>query len=292
MSEMTMKQSLTLDSLTSCLPPRQRESYKGNYGRILVIAGAAGMGGAAILATSAAVYSGAGLVTAATAACHHGALHSRVPEAMATTWEDLCAGGAQDGLISAVDTILIGPGLSHSSAARNIFIEVLQHVRPQQTLVIDASALGLWKQLGLPPISAQVVITPHMGEWSALTNQPLSAINDGQIYDWLQRHLPQGILVLKSHQTTIYTIGQEGLLAHPLGIGNPGMAVGGMGDCLAGMIAGLVYQSRSVKDGVCLAVYLHSYIGDLIAEQEHIVLPHRLIERIPQTMRELFSPEA
>ncbi len=282
---------LNQKSVQALLPARQKNSYKGTYGKVLVVAGAPGMGGACILATSAAVYSGAGLVTAATAACHHNALHARLPEAMTVEWDHLLPGGSHDDLLSSVDTVLVGPGLGRSVSAEAILLHVLQSLRPDQTCILDASALGLWLDLGLPPINGHAVITPHPGEWAALSGCPINESCEVQIHQWLRKHLLNGSLVLKSHQTTVYRLNGDRPTAHQLCGGNPGMAIGGMGDSLAGLIAGLSKQTNTPEEAVLLAVWLHSAIGDSIAECEHIVLPHRLIERIPQSLWDLRQPK-
>ena len=273
--------TLHLNNIKPLLAPRLENSYKGNFGRIAIIDGNEDMGGAGILASSASLYSGAGLVTTYTALCNHAPLHARLPEAMVKDWDILLH---EPQLIHQYDIILIGPGLGVEAFSATLLTQVIEHLTPQQTLIMDASALRLWQKLDFPAIGSHLILTPHLGEWSALTCTPIDDITIDNSRIFLQQHCPQGILVLKSHETKIITVTQS--FKNPLG--NPGMAIGGMGDVLAGMISGFIPQTNSLLNAVNAAVYTHSYIGDMIATREHIVLPSRLIDSIPAAMYTLF----
>ncbi|MGY3725202.1 yjeF C-terminal region, hydroxyethylthiazole kinase-related [Granulicatella balaenopterae] len=272
---------LMFDAVQGLLPTREVQSFKGTYGRIAIIAGNEEMGGAGILASSSALYSGAGLVTTYTAPCNHAALHARLPEAMVKDWQLLIQ---HADTLANYNVILIGPGLGINEFSTLLVSQVIQEATPEQVLIMDASAIRIWAELDFPTINSQVVFTPHLGEFSAISSIEIEQITLENSRLFLEEKAPHGILVLKSHETKIVT----SVDCWRNTLGNPGMAIGGTGDVLAGMIAGFTPQTNSLLDAVKSAVYTHSYIGDLIACKEHIVLPSRLIEKIPETMYTLF----
>lgn len=256
---------------------RVPDSYKGTYGKVLVVGGNKDMGGAAILTASAAVYSGAGLVTVATAPENHAALHARLPESMAFDSSDLKKLKTQ---LEQMDVIVIGPGLGLDQNSLAILKTVFEQVSQEQQLIIDGSAITLMVQEELPFPDAQTIYTPHPGEWKKLTGlAPNEQNNDINAKE--QKRIG-GTIVLKSNRTEVYfadSIWQNTT-------GNPAMATGGMGDTLAGMIAGFVAQFDDKEKAVLSAVYLHSKIGDSLAENQYVTLPTHIIEQIPQTMKQ------
>ncbi len=274
-------QDLVFEMIHPLIPPRDVSCFKGNFGHIAIIAGNEEMGGAGILASSSALYSGAGVITTYTAPCNHVALHARIPEVMVKDWQLLTTD--QESLVN-YTVVLIGPGLGINQFSTQLFKKVIQEMRQSQILILDASAIRIWASLGFPPIHSQVVFTPHLGEFSDISGIAINAITLENSRLFLKDNAPHAILVLKSHETKILTT--TDCWRNPLG--NPGMAIAGMGDVLAGMIAGFTPQSNTLLDAIKSAVYTHSYIGDMIASQEHVVLPNRLIEKIPETMHTLF----
>ena len=259
------------------LPQRPKTSYKGNYGHVLVIGGQWSMAGAGLLAASAAVYSGAGLVTLATDAQNFPAVHSRLPELMCCDFTDQTA---LESAIERASLVLIGPGLGRDRVGQAILRQTLNQVKSQQQLVMDADALTLYSQGGYPESAAPVTITPHLGEWERLSGMKPTDLSADRVQAYQQQ---LGMtLVLKGAPTTVYQGGQVWVNT----VGGPSMATGGMGDCLAGMIAGFVAQTPDQPLAACLsAVYLHSWIADQLARDQYVTLPHQLIEQIPWAMK-------
>lgn len=257
------------------LPQRKPNTYKKDYGTVLILSGNENYGGAAILAARAALYSGAGLVTLATHPSNLGSLHSLQPEIMFRNWEDDLGP-----LIHASDVLLIGPGLGVDDRAQRLFARALQEVKPQQTLVLDASALHLFPHMTLPP--CRLVLTPHLGEMRSLSGLRKEDIHDESCLRFARSH--QAYLILKGHQSKLYYDGQ----IYPNIPGTPAMATGGAGDVLAGMIAGFIPQFDTLL-ALRSALYLHSKIALDLAEDNYVVLPSQIISRIPQEMKKLES---
>ena len=234
------------------LPPRPRHAHKGRYGHVLVIGGDYGYQGAAILAGSAAARAGAGLVTVATRPEHARTIPLFRPELMTaavTTTRDL------DALLDRVSVVAIGPGLGQSDWAIPLLAKVLQTRLP---LVVDADALNL---LALEPLRRENwVLTPHPGEAARLLGITSTEVQTDRFAAVTSlRDRFGGTVALK---------GAGSLVAGATGpirlnrTGNPGMAGGGMGDVLTGVIAGLVAQGMEPGVATVAGVYLHGYAAD------------------------------
>lgn len=259
------------------MPLRQAESYKGTYGRVLVVGGHAQMGGAAILSASAAVYSGAGLVTTSMDESNKTALFSRLPESMFLPSNDLTQLRKS---MCEMDVILIGPGLGRDQEAKSILNTVLESVQSNQFLVIDGDALTLIAENELSLPDAKVILTPHLGEWASISG--LSPDKEALELNQAAIEKIGATVILKKHRTEIYFKND----VYQNTAGNPAMATGGMGDTLAGMIAGFLPQFDSAKEAIISAVYLHSKIGDIIGKEMHVALPTQVIMHIPLVMRQ------
>lgn len=263
------------------IQPRQRHSHKGTYGRVLLIGGHYPYGGAIIMAALAAVSSGAGLVTVATDRDNIPALHSHLPEAMAFDLRE------KEGLleqIKASDVILIGPGLGEDVLAQESLDLVLNQVTPEQVVIIDGSALNLlarktWAELP----GCQLVLTPHQKEWERLSGLPIAQQTAELNQAALASFAPGTVLVAKSQETAVY----QGEEIAVLGNGGPYQATGGMGDTLAGMIAGFAAQfaKNSLYESVLVAAWLHSAIADDLSENAYVVLPTTISQAIPKWMK-------
>lgn len=259
------------------LPKRKNESYKKDYGTVLIIAGNENYGGAAILAARAALYCGAGLVTLASHKKNHSPLHSIQPEIMLVDWQE----NLKD-YIKAADVLLIGPGLGTDTFALKIFKDALKHLREDQVLALDASALHLYKKVQIP--DCQLILTPHLGEMRALSGLSNDEINDETCLEFSEEE--KCYLVLKGHVSKLYYDGK----IHKNIPGTPAMATGGSGDVLAGIIAGLAGQLDTLQ-AVKLGLYLHSKIALDLAQNNYLVLPSQIIEGLPREMKKLESRE-
>lgn len=264
--------------LNQVITPRNPESYKGNYGKILIIAGSTQFGGAALLCSSAAIHSGAGLVTVATTPEKFSAINTKIPEAMTIDYHDKKA------VLTAIlnnSVIAIGPGLGTSTIAKGLVKAVLSNTKTDQTVILDASALTIIAEDKIPiQTTAHVIMTPHQGEWQRLSHLPIPEQTELNNFNSIQDLNPDAVLILKKHHSEIYY--QD--LAFQMNAGNAGMATGGMGDTLTGIIAGFIGQFGYSLATIQAALLIHSTIGDKLNEKHYVVLPSTIIEKLPKFM--------
>lgn len=211
---------ITSELVRAWLPEREDNSYKGTYGRVLLIGGSSQMTGAIILAARACVHAGAGLITVATHLSGFSAIHSAQPEIMCVDMHDTDALTEQ---INVADTILIGPGLGRSPQAKAVFQHTWETVSSHQTFIIDADGLYYYAQLDHQVHPAQLILTPHLGEWERITGLAPDAQDLAQNKAW--RDQLNAIIVLKQHRTEVYC--SDHIWTNTAG--NPGMATGGYG---------------------------------------------------------------
>lgn len=274
---------LTEDILTKVITQRPENSHKGTFGRAVLIGGNNQYGGAIIMSAEACVNTGAGLTTVVTSEKNHAPLHARLPEAMVVNFSDTEL--AME-LLKNADVILIGPGLGLSVTVLSILKKVLAAQLERQWLIIDGSAITLFASHELPlNYPEQVVFTPHQKEWQRLSGLEIDQQTTGNNQE-KQKELAATI-VLKSHRTEIYDGNQ---IWHNTA-GNAAMATGGMGDTLAGMIAGFIAQFGGSSETIAAAVYLHSKIGDDLAEEHYVVLPTTISQEISRYMKNYAQKE-
>ena len=239
------------------LAKRHRCAHKGSQGHVLLIGGEAGFSGAIRLAAEATLRIGAGLVSVATRSSHAGYINMARPELMCHGIEDA------DELMPLLDkatTVVIGPGLGQSEWAKGLFDRVIESDLP---LVVDADGRNL---LAKTPVSRDNwVLTPHPGEAARLLNCTTDEIAKDRFaaVSQLQENFA-GVVVLKGAGTLLANT-EEIMLSTT---GNPGMASGGMGDVLAGMVAGLLAQKLSLSQAATTAVFLHGEAADLAAARD------------------------
>lgn len=240
------------------LPPRPRTAHKGDNGHVLAIGGGHGMAGAIRLCSEAALRAGAGLVSVATRIEHLAALHAARPELMA---HGVDGPQALEPLLARASVLAVGPGLGQGAWGHALWLTALDSGKP---LVLDADGLNL---LAREPrrFTQPAVITPHPGEAARLLDCTVAGIEADRFA--AARALADrfaAVVVLKGSGT---------LIAHPdgrLGVcpwGNPGMAGGGMGDLLTGVIAAIIAQGSDAWSAACLGVGLHARAGDRAARR-------------------------
>lgn len=277
-------EKISKNILNQVILPRNPESYKGNYGKVLIIAGSTHFGGAAILASSAAVHAGAGLVTVATTPEKFTATNTRIPEAMTIDYHN------KKELLTAIlnnNVIAIGPGLGTSSVAIGLVKAVLNNTKTDQTVILDASALTIIAEEKIPlQTTAHIILTPHQGEWRRLSQLEIPEQTELNNFEKLQDLNPDAVLVLKKHNSEIYF--QD--MSFKITAGNAGMANGGMGDTLTGIMAGFIGQFGYSLATIQAALLIHSVIGDKLNEKEYVVLPSQIIDKLPKYMQK-FSLE-
>jgi hydroxyethylthiazole kinase-like uncharacterized protein yjeF len=263
---------LTREGVRELVPSRAAESHKGDFGRVLVVAGSIGRTGAAHLAAQGALRSGAGLVTLATPRSCLPILASMAPEYMTEPLDETASGTIDYAAVDRVldlkaDVIAVGPGLGQAPATA-AFVQALVE-RAGVPLVLDADALNAFagepdRLLGRDGVD--VIITPHPGEMARLMNTVIEVIQQDRVAharDYAAAHRVH--VVLKGHRTVL--AGPEGRTFVNL-TGNAGMATGGTGDLLTGMIAAWFAQLLDAEAACKLAVYLHGAAGDLAEADE------------------------
>ena len=268
--------------LQQVIVSRQSDSYKGDYGRLLLIGGTYPYGGAIMMSALAAVESGAGLVTVATDQENIPALHSQLPEAMAFAVTDR---GLLADQIAKAGVILLGPGLKDNDLGTHLVQLVFDRVQSHQVLILDGGAISIYTRLALPLPQAQLVFTPHQKEWEAMSGLAIGEQGEDRTQMAVGK-LPEGsILVQKGPQTKIWQQGQPDY--YQLTVGGPYQATGGMGDTLAGMIAGFAGQFPQVGlyERVAVATYLHSAIAEDLSKEAYVVLPTTISKEIPKWMK-------
>jgi len=283
------------------LPPRRRDAHKGDFGHVLVIAGSRGKTGAALLAAQAAARSGAGLTTLAVPATLQAVLEAQVREAMTAALADtgdgaaaLADGAAASALLADRGAVVCGPGLGQASATR----ELIRHVVRQCTapLVLDADGLNAVAGTSvLRDRPGPTVITPHPGEMARLSGGDTVRVQADR--------LGAARAFARAERVVVVLKGARTVIASPVGAtaicptGNPGMASGGTGDVLAGVIGALLAQGLAAYDAAALGVFAHGAAGDAVAARQGEVglLASDLLAELPATLERLQAaarPEA
>jgi ADP-dependent NAD(P)H-hydrate dehydratase / NAD(P)H-hydrate epimerase len=282
--------------LPTRLLQRAPDSHKGMFGHVFVLAGSARYSGAAVLCVSGALRCGAGLVTIGlpkSLVCPMIAI--KPPEAMllplAETKELSLSTAAFKTImdfIAASSVVVIGPGLGLNASTCRLTRELVAAIK--KPMVIDASSLdalsghtGILKKAGLN--TAQKVITPHPAEMARLTGVKISAIQNnrkGIAKDFANEY--NVTVVLKGHSTVVASPGGSLYINSS---GNPGMARGGTGDILSGMIAAFIGQGLTAFEAAKYAVYLHGLAGDLAAKEKTQLgmIASDIVDKIPEAIK-------
>jgi NAD(P)H-hydrate epimerase len=260
---------------------RLAATHKGTYGHVAIVAGSPGRSGAAVLAARGAIRSGAGLVSVATDVETAKLVNTGSIESMTFSGDEVAA------FVASKDAALIGPGLADDETSYERVRRLVAAI--ELPLVIDASALNAFASRAneLNPEHRPRVITPHPGELARLVGSTAHEINANRIDAARDAARITGcIVVLKGFQT---------LIAEPDGhvnvnpTGNPGMASGGMGDVLGGMIAAFLGRGIDPFDAAMAAVYLHGFTGDMLKDEMGDIglAANDLAERIPLAIKRL-----
>jgi NAD(P)H-hydrate epimerase len=258
---------LAPEQVRQIVTPRTAESHKGDFGRVTVVAGSPGKTGAACLAGMAALRSGAGLVTVATPASCLPMVAAGHPELMTEPLDEAPEGTVGEAALDRLlqmdhDVIACGPGLGRSAAAASFVRGLIE--RAAVPLVLDADAITALAGDAAALAGSderRLIITPHPGEMARLIGAPVEHVQANRLQVARDLATLQHVyVVLKGHRTVIAT--PEGrLFINPTG--NPGMATGGTGDVLTGMIAAWLAQLLDAEAACRLGVFLHGTAGDL-----------------------------
>jgi NAD(P)H-hydrate epimerase len=288
---------LTREMIGAWFQSRDAQSHKGTTGHLLVIGGSPGKTGAAAMTSQAAMRMGAGLVTLAIPKSLNSAMESQLTEVMTVPLPEnadqtlgLSAYGRIMGQLERKNGLAIGPGLGAAKATKNLVKRLIQ--TSPVPVVVDADALNaLVGSLScLEDLKVPIVMTPHPGEMARLVGKTSSAVQQERVreaHDFATTHKVH--LVLKGARTVI---GHPDGTVHINTTGNPGMASGGMGDVLTGMISSLIVQGLSVRQAVNASVYLHGCAGDFLARSMGAVgfLASDVIDILPGQIGELKKP--
>ncbi|MBQ2902198.1 MAG: NAD(P)H-hydrate dehydratase [Agathobacter sp.] len=264
----------------SFLPKRPAHSNKGTFGKLLVIAGSVNMAGAAIFVAKAAYRCGVGLVKVFTREENRGIIQETLPEALVSTYTEALKEEQLIAEINWADAVVVGPGIGMSKNAKEL-VRIVQ-MAASVPVVWDADALNILAEkpesLLLP--HTEYIMTPHLGEFSRLTNNSVA---------WIQNHLVDSAIdfartydvlcVLKDFRTVV---------ANPYGLsylnlaGNNGMATGGSGDVLAGIIGALLAQGQKGIDAAAFGTFIHGLAGDYAREKmgTHSMMASDIIESL------------
>jgi len=321
-SEKFYVELLRKNDVTTLIPERRRYSHKGDYGHVLIVAGSRGKTGAALMAARACLRSGAGLVTIGVPESLSGIFQSRVTEEMTLILPDKGDGtlsGRASNLIldflnESADLLAIGPGIGISAETNKLMKILIKNL--STPLIIDADGINSIK--GERDIflkaKAPIILTPHPGEMARLLspltplgNPPLPPFRKGgrggfekggitlTIQDIEKDRINTAVFFAKETGTYIVLKGVPTIVATPDGrafinsTGNPGMATGGTGDVLTGMISGFLSQGVNPLQASILGVYIHGLAGDIAASEkgQHPMIAADIIDKIPSAFYSL-----
>ena len=271
--------------LMNSLPKRVQESNKGTYGRVAVVGGKKGMSGAGYLAAKAAYRTGCGLVSILCPEANRVIYQMQLPEAVLRVYPD--EGAEKEWLKDALagsSAIALGPGLGKSENALNLVKWTLSSA--SMPIVLDADGLNLLAEHPelWPSVPFGTIITPHPAEMARLLSCPVEAVTADIPGTALSFAADHGVVcVLKSHRTAV-SDGNRLLINNS---GNSGMATGGSGDVLSGIIASLTAQGMEPYNAACLGVYLHGLAGDEAAARlgEHAMIASDIIDALPPALK-------
>lgn len=274
---------------------RAKDSHKGDYGHVLIIAGSRGMSGAAILCGRGALRAGAGLVSIATPESIQPVVAASCAEAMTFPLPETSSGSMDEKAIShllmfmklhKITSVVLGPGISTHISSRMVVNGLMNNVTCAG--VIDADGLNQLKG-NLAILKNSVgnwIITPHPGELSRLLDVPiLKILKNRKKYAQEAAKKSGSICVLKGYQTIVC----DGKKIFINKTGNPGMATGGSGDVLAGIIGGFLAQGLNLFETARLGVTLHGLAGDLAAKEkgEISLIAGDIVEYIPAAIKRI-----
>lgn len=262
------------------LPPREQNSNKGTFGKILNISGSDYMSGAAYLASVAALKTGAGYVELASTERVLNAVAALAPEVVLAPLDKIPE------LIKQASVLTIGCGLSTGDKAKEIFKKIIPSQIP---CVIDADGLNILSKTNIS-LNKNTVLTPHPKEASRLLNCTLEEIlNEPETAAKKISEKYNCITVLKSHRTIV----TDGENSYTNTTGCSALAKAGSGDVLCGIISGLLAQKMKPFEAGCLAVYLHGLAGELAAKDlsEYGVLASDLLRYIPLCIKNILAEE-
>lgn len=275
---------LTEKPLRVILDKRAKNTHKGDFGKVIIRAGSTGMMGAACLCAKAALRTGAGLVTMAVSPQHFPIAQISIPEAMCCMVQETYKKALKS------DAVVIGPGIGSDEDNKILIVNLMMEY--EGTIVLDADGLNIMGDLLFDssfPRKAKLIITPHEGEAARLLKCSREDISVARMEcaTILAANLG-AVTVLKGAGTVIANSDGD---IYVNTTGNPGMATGGSGDVLSGMIGALCAQGLSPEKSAAFGVYLHGMAGDMAAEEkgEYGMIASDIIEYIPYAIKRVIK---
>ncbi len=271
------------DMIQGTLRARDDNSYKGNHGQVLIIAGSMGFSGAAYLTAQSAVRSGAGLVTLCVPREIQEIMSTKLNEAMTINFEQSEKIG---NIMVKSNCIAIGPGMGNTKLTFNVVKSMIENA--ECPIVIDADGINaLQGNLELlHNKNNSIILTPHYGEMARLTELSIDEIKDNRIE--IARNFAYEydvIILLKDHRTII----TDGVQVFENTTGNSAMASGGAGDALTGIITSFIAQGYEPLKATYIAAFVHGYCGDRLAENMFCVNATHIIEELPFGIKEIMD---
>lgn len=277
---------LNHEKFMDILPDRDPQAHKGDFGRILLLCGSRGYTGAAALAALGALRCGAGLVYLGVPESIYPIVAAKLLEPVVFPLSDkngMFAADSTDLLsekLKRMDAVLIGPGVGLSEGSEQVLTHVLTSF--SGPIVIDADGINLLKAHKdiLRGRTAPVILTPHEGEFARFTGCPIT----DRVQDAAELAGDLGVIVLLKGRNSVIT---DGSVCYINPTGNPGMAVGGSGDVLAGMITALLGQGISPLEAAACGAWLHGAAGDICAQElgQYGMLPSDMIHVLPRLLK-------
>lgn len=274
------------------LPKRKSDVHKGQCGRIFILGGSLGMTGAVCLSAMGALRSGAGLVTVGTSECERGIVACKLTEAMTVGFSSVsgCVGFADREKIREIadksDVFVLGPGMGREMETKDLVLWLVQNVKTK--IVLDADGLNaISSNIDiLKGRKGEIVLTPHEGEMSLLCGKTVEEIKSDRektAFDFAKKY---DVTVVLKGENTVITNGKKIFINST---GNAGMATGGSGDVLSGVIGSLTGQGLPVFDGAVLGAYIHGRAGDLAKKDkgEMGLIASDITENLPYAIKEL-----
>jgi len=270
---------------------RKPDTHKGSYGHVLVLGGSTGLTGAVCLCANSALKMGAGLVTAGVPVSLNSIFEIKLTEVMTLPLADYEGGLCLESFsrieefLPKVDVLVIGPGASVGPNTQKLMVKIIEQV--DKPVVADADAITALAAnldaLGRKK-TKEIILTPHLGEFSRLIDLDKNQINKKRkelVKDFALRY--NLTLVLKGNRTLV----SDGKNIFENKTGNPGLATAGTGDVLSGMIAGLLAQGLSVYEAAKYGVYLHGLAGDLAVKEktQNCLIASDIINYLPKAMK-------
>ena len=282
---MIVRPSVDAENIKSMLPPRKVITHKGDYGRILLLCGSRGYTGAAALAAMGALRTGAGLVYMGVPESIYAIEAAKLLEPVVIPFPDKDGMFAQAAceqsnvMLPDMDAVLIGPGMGQSEGTIKLLNSVLKNAKCP--VVVDADGINMLSRHKdiLRERTAPTILTPHDGEFMRIFGK----IIQDRCQCAAELALELGCIVLLKGHRTVITDGESCYINQT---GNPGMATGGSGDVLAGIIVSLIGQGIAPLEAAACGAWLHGRAGDLCAEQigQYGMLPQDMVNVLPKLL--------